>query len=129
MGEGCSTSGRDRPRRRDRPPCSIGDCEKPAERVTGEGVALCAAHRKRLQRLRRGDTDLPLAAPNMRGELTPLERVILTGSNFLEASAEDDAAYDRALDRFRDACSRWMRAMGWRPPQALEDVVEERELG
>lgn len=103
-----------------RPTCSIGDCEKPAERVTAEGIALCAGHRKRLQRLRRGASAPPVDAP-LRGELTPLERVIVAADDFIDVSSEDDAAYGRALIRFRAACSAWMRSLGWNPPAVLVD--------
>lgn len=98
-----------------RPPCSIADCAKPTE-----GSGLCAMHRKRLQRLRRGIGRRPVAAPPAREGLTPLEAVIVTGSDFLEA--ESDEEYRLALRSFRKACAAWMASNGWRPPAALQDA-------
>lgn len=91
-------------------PCSVDGCGKPAERnVEGVG-ALCAAHRKRLQRLRRGVGTLSLDAPAL-GELSPLEEAIVAADRLLEASAEDDREYEERLKQFRVAAVRWVRAM------------------
>lgn len=120
---GDAQAARPRPADPDRPPCAI--CARPAEAVTRDHGALCAAHRRRAQRLRLGLSRLALDAPLHGRDLTPLELVIIAGDAFLEAEAEDDAAYARALNRFRNACARWMRAQGWRPPRAFEDAGGE----
>ncbi|ABC81568.1 hypothetical protein [Anaeromyxobacter dehalogenans] len=113
--------------------CSIEECEKPAERVTAEDVALCAMHRKRLFRLRHGMPAPDMAEPPSRSGggpaacrragPTPLERVIVAGDALLEVSSEDDRAFDHALARFKAACAYWMRSEGWTPPPALRDVA------
>lgn len=102
-----------------RPPCVY--CGRPSERITEKVGPVCSAHRKRLDKLRRGRGRLALDAP-LRDELSPLERVILAGSLFLEAPSEDDHAYDRALREFLHACATWLRLQGWRPPHRRVDA-------
>lgn len=111
----------DRPSR-----CAIGDCPKVPAKLLG-GVAMCAMHVKRLQRLRHGTSRRALSAATPE-DLAPFERVIVTGNTYLEASAEDDAAYHRALESFQRACRAWLRSCGWTPPAALEDAGDEGEV-
>lgn len=94
--------------------CSIAGCGRPLERVVDGVGPLCAAHRKRLQRIRRGTTTLTLAAPVI-GDFSPLELVIVAGHLMLEADSEDDRAWDRALARFLRSCEEWLLSRGWRP--------------
>ena len=91
------------------------------------GIALCWTHRKRLQRLQAGVGTLQIAAP-VREDLTPLENVIVAGNVLVEVSAEDDAAYERALRTFRNACRVWMASLGWTPP-AHEAVPDTAQAG
>lgn len=93
-----------------RPLCDYGSCDRPAAKGRRDGgLNLCWGHVKQLQRKGRLS---PLGAPPA---LTPLERVIVTGSRMLEAG-DDDREWDRALVEFRVACRNWMASLGWRPP-------------
>ncbi len=87
---------------------------------------MCGAHRRRALRLRRGLGRRPLAEPVPDG-FTPLERVIVSGSLFLEAETDDE--YARALERFRNACRSWMKSQGWKPPAAFEDASADHGAG
>ncbi len=86
--------------------CEVEGCERPAWRACG----LCPAHLKRLQRGR------PLGGPIE--QLSPLERVIIAGSAWLEADAENDDQYAARLRAFEATCASWLRSKGWRPPRS-----------
>lgn len=69
---------------------------------------LCFGHVKQRQR---GKGLRPL-----KGAVSPLEVVIEAGGAWLEA--ETDEEYRARLVAFRKATEGWLRAEGWRPPDA-----------
>lgn len=78
-------------------------CGRPAARG-----ALCWGHLKQRER---GQQLCPL-----KRSVSPFERVIVSGSAFLEA--ESDEEYRLRLADFRRAAEGWMRSEGWVPPPA-----------
>lgn len=76
--------------------CAVANCTRPAQARD----PLCAAHRKRLQRGQ--GTGAPIAE-----QLDPFERALQAGIELADCDSGDDAAYERAVDRFRKACERW----------------------
>lgn len=90
--------------------CRAPGCTRPVFRL-----GCCVGHCKRLQRGKAIDTPIAEA-------MTPLDRVVATGSAWLESG--DDDEYQRRLRHFLDATRRWMRANGWRPPDRAEEARE-----
>ena len=82
--------------------CRVDGC--PHEAGTG---GICAAHRKRLQR--GGQLDAPVAE-----RLSPFERAMQAALDLADADTTDDAAYARAVDRFRKAAERWIQSLAGR---------------
>ena len=85
--------------------CAIQECERPIFR--GEW---CGAHYKRHQRKK---VVVGLIAERLGSE----EKVIETGSDWLEASAEDDDGARRKRAAFLRATAAWLTALGWTPPR------------
>ncbi len=90
--------------------CSVAECYRPVFR--GD---LCGAHHKRQQRNERFNLNKPVVGLVLE-KLDPEERVIKTGSEWLECSAEDDALYSTKRATWLRAVHAWMLALGWVPP-------------
>lgn len=98
--------------------CTVTGCTRPAN---GE---MCNLHRQR--RLR----GKPLQAP-VQEKLSPFARFVEACIGLADAPAEDDPAYDRALDVTRKAACAWMRSLGWAPTEteAEPESVAPRKVG
>jgi hypothetical protein len=81
------------------------DCDRPAF-----SKGLCVAHLKRQQR------GIPLDVKPVGEVLSPEEQVYKAGTDLLECSSEDDDLWRYRRKQFLKAATRWVKAMGWRPP-------------
>lgn len=99
--------------------CSVDGCERPARPDLASG--LCEMHYRRSLRGR------PLDAPAQE-KLPPGKRlevaVIRVGD--VDTGANDDRAYELAMECVKQAARRWMKANGWRP--ARDAVQRNRYL-
>lgn len=98
------------------PDCSVTGCVRQAEVQRAQ----CSAHRKRAQRGR------PLADP-IGDHLDPFARFVEACIGLADAPAEDDPAFDLALDVARKATCAWMRSIGWAPSAPQESVPSVSE--
>jgi hypothetical protein len=61
--------------------------------------------------------------PTLQQVMTPEERAVVTGSAWLEASAEDDELYNYRRRAFMKAAAAWLESLGWkRPPNAARKL-------
>lgn len=83
--------------------CSVIECIEPAGAKTGDR---CEAHAKRAQR---GQPLTPPLARRPAARDNPLAVLMEAALRFANASAEDDADYDKAVDNLRQAAKRYQR--------------------
>lgn len=89
------------------PDCTVTGCTRQTE---SPGGLRCAMHKKRMQRGM--DPNKPVQE-----KLSPFSQFVEACLALADAPAEDDPAYDRALDVTRKAACAWMRSMGWAPTE------------
>jgi hypothetical protein len=104
--------------------CSIDGCERAVFRK-----GLCTAHFKRVQRgqpiggaigahIMTGEMLMfkKNEPPSLQQVMSLEERMIVTGSAWLECSAEDDELYAYRRHAFKKAVATWLESLGWKPP-------------
>lgn len=87
--------------------CSIGDCDRPADRHHDQLGPICSGHRKRTLPSRAGRVADPMRP--LRKRLSPLERLREAALQYADATSDRD--FERAETRLKDAAKGFVRSL------------------
>lgn len=96
--------------------CDVDECMTPAECVRKDGLAVCAAHRKQLQR--HGRTKPVVDRPESQHD-----RLFRAALDLRDANSEDDQEYFLAERRFWNAFRSAAREYVVEHPEVISDLV------